>query len=114
SNPFLGAVWGNGQPIFWPTPNNEWDLAFELVTADTSVVGAKWEQPPDLGQQGIDINATRQSGAVPPPTPPYLLADDFPCVTPGFITNIVIWGSWTNDVLPVNPQSGIPDATNVT
>ena len=29
---------------------------------------------------------------------PYLLADDFLCTSPGPITNITIWGSWTNDV----------------
>jgi hypothetical protein len=108
NNPAMGAVWVNGQPIIWPAVNGQWDLAFELVTVGNA--GAKWEQPPDLSPLGIDVNATRPSGTVPPP---YLLADDFLCTTQELITNIVIWGSWSNDILPINAV-GMPDATNVT
>jgi hypothetical protein len=28
------------------------------------------------------------------------LADDFPCFSTDYITDIHIWGSWLNDILP--------------
>jgi len=43
---------------------------------------------------------------------PILLADDFLCKSTGAITNIVVWGSWLNDVLP-EPVLGQPAASNV-
>lgn len=107
NNPFVGALFGNGAPLIWPNTNVLWDLAFELVTAGPAT--AKWEQLPDLTTTGMDVNATQQ----PQPQQPFLLADDFLCTTPGYITNIVIWGSWTNDQLPINAV-GFPNATNVT
>jgi hypothetical protein len=100
--PFL-----NGSPILLGT--NQWDLAFELVTAGQQLSAAKWEQRPDLGQTGTDVNVSGQSQVASS----YLAADDFLCTSPGYITNITIWGSWLNDQLPVNAQ-GMPDATNVT
>jgi hypothetical protein len=106
NNPVLGSLFIAGFPILWPL-TNEWDLAFELITTGGITNGpAKWEQLPDLTPLGIDVNASQQ------PPPPYLLADDFLCVTPGFITNITIWGSWFHDQLPMGPQ-GFPSATNV-
>jgi hypothetical protein len=52
---------------------------------------SKWVQFPDLEpNMGLDVSTTA----------PYLLADDFPCEMPGYITNIHIWGSWYNDILP--------------
>ena len=48
-----------------------------------------WPQLPDLGSTGIDISLSR--------TP---LADDFKCTATGAITDIHIWGSFWNDVLP--------------
>ena len=51
---------------------------------------AKWVQFPDLGPTGIDVNATS----------PYILGDDFQCKVTGPITDIHIWGSWYQDILP--------------
>ncbi len=83
---------------------NSWDLAFELMSDQVIVsTGPKWEQVPDLSTNGMDVNASFLPGAQPP-QPPYLLADDFLCTSPGPITNITIWGSWTNDV-DVDPQA---------
>ncbi len=50
----------------------------------------KWEQLPDLGTTGIDVNATEM----------FVLADDFLCEAPGRLTQIDIWGSWLYDILP--------------
>jgi len=50
----------------------------------------KWEQPPDLSPEGMDVTATD----------PFVLADDFECIAAGAITNIVVWGSWYKDEVP--------------
>jgi hypothetical protein len=62
----------------------------------------KWVQLPDLSPAGMDVLATH----------PKVLADDFLCSETGLITDIHIWGSWLNDLLPKNPQ-GLPDPTQV-
>jgi len=60
----------------------------------------KWIQHPDLSFFGMDVDAMKLS--------PHLLADDFLCTRTGAITNIVIWGSWMNDLLPFdNPNNVI-------
>ncbi len=92
-----GMVYTAGYELFWPDPANSWDLAFELISEQFNVTtGTKWEQVPDLTPQGMDVNATYLPNVLPQP-PPYLLADDFLCTSPGPITNITLWGSWTND-----------------
>ena len=91
--PHLGALYIQGEPIYWPDQTKPWDLAFELISSYTELV-TKWEQPPDLSPTGIDVNDT--SYGMPNP-PPYLLADDFQCHSTGPLTDITIWGSWTND-----------------
>jgi hypothetical protein len=30
--PTVGSIWMDGGPIFWPDPNDSWDMAFELTT----------------------------------------------------------------------------------
>ncbi len=60
---------------------------------------AKWVQMPDLSPQGMDINASfeQQVGAFPQLI---VLADDFRCTSTDPITDIHLWGSWKNDLLP--------------
>jgi hypothetical protein len=91
--PYLGALYIQGEPIYWPDQTKSWDLAFELVSSYSETV-TKWEQPPDLSSTGIDVNDTSYDGMNPPPC---LLADDFQCHSTGPLTDITIWGSWTND-----------------
>ena len=50
----------------------------------------KWIQNPDLDLTGIDVNASRE----------FVLADDFECTVTGPLTEIRVWGSWLNDILP--------------
>jgi hypothetical protein len=83
----------NFLPIMWPDSTGGADMAFELLTA-------KWEQPPDLTTTGIDVNATSNNAANR-----FLLADDFQCTTTGPITNITVWGSWRNDLVPLDPAN---------
>jgi hypothetical protein len=49
----------------------------------------KWLQVPEQGQEGVDVNNTYHQ-----------LADDFQCTASGPITDIHIWGSFWNDILP--------------
>jgi len=91
--PIPGSQFFTGDPIWWPEPTNSWDLAFELTTLSEGET-AKWHQVPDLTPEGMDVHASENLVA----PPPYLLADDFLCTTPGPITNITIWGSWLDDV----------------
>lgn len=68
------------------------DAGGEVEDHEVSIeeTGYKWFQGPDIGTTGIDVNATS----------PYILADDFLCIEPGYITEIGIWGSWLSDYLP--------------
>jgi hypothetical protein len=80
-----------------------------MARADWSTTEpAKYVQLPDV-ETGMDVNATWLVGQTVPPQPIFpfvkLLADDFPCVTKGPITDIHIWGSWLNDQW--NPE-GVP------
>jgi len=48
-------------------------------------------QLPDLDKTGVDVDTTWA-----------VLADDFKCSQTGLITDIHIWGSFADDILPVN------------
>ncbi len=98
--PDVGKAFESGEPIWWPTPEDSWDLAFELISSYQNTV-SKWEQPPDLQTTGLDVNDSVE------PQPPYLLADDFQCTATGPLTDITIWGSWYHDLLPGNPTNVI-------
>jgi len=72
----------------------------------------KWLQTPDLAPTGMDVRATA----------PYLLADDFLCTEPGRLTEIALWGSWLDDVVPdptvvgfrLSIHEDIPDSVSPT
>lgn len=83
------------QPLFWPDETSSWDLAFELFS-NRGESAIKWEQWPDLSPLGMDVRTDTI------PSPPTLLADDFLCTSPGYITNITVWGSWLNDSAPAS------------
>jgi hypothetical protein len=53
-------------------------------------------QIPEQGQEGVDVNDTDN-----------LLADDFQCTASGPITDIHIWGSFNNDILPAEGPDGL-------
>ncbi len=61
---------------------------------------AKWVQLPDLSPQGTDINASIDLASSLFPTPLVVLADDFLCTSTDPITDVHLWGSWLNDLLP--------------
>ncbi|MHC4744732.1 MAG: DUF7901 domain-containing protein, partial [Planctomycetota bacterium] len=76
----------------WAHYEDEESMAEEIVE---QVV--KWQQPPDLSETGIDVDATRD---VTGRYPPQLLANDFMCTERGAITDITVYGSWWRDMLP--------------
>ncbi len=95
------AVWGMGiepypvwygelrYPPYHPLDYNSIDLAF-AIDGNIPCETVKWRQNPDLSPNGVDVMATK----------PLILADDFECNVSTFITDITIWGSWKNDILP--------------
>ncbi len=67
----------------------------------------KWVQWPDLSDiNGIDVDATHW-GPYPPMWDMQLLADDFYCNKTGPITDIYIWGSFYDDMLPTTGPNGV-------
>ncbi|VGO11802.1 hypothetical protein PDESU_00349 [Pontiella desulfatans] len=91
-----------------PLTGESLDLAFVIDGGDPDpdpYPDAKWFQPPDLSSNGFDV-ACRLQG-----DPPILLADDFLCTNHCAITNIIVWGSWLGDELPM--IDGIANPSNV-
>jgi len=98
TNPAVGDTFQEGKPIYWPTPNRSWDMAFVLTTAE-EVPECDWNpsdphkmhhpQLPDLSPMGMDVDMAIVG-----------LADDFKCAASGPITDIHFWGSFANDKLP--------------
>jgi len=60
----------------------------------------KWRQRPDIDPTGMDVNATGM----------FVLADDYLCTEFGAVTEIHIFGSWLEDLLPM----GDPNAVSFT
>ncbi len=100
-------------------------LGFSMLLATTAhadwfpdnpadLARAKWIQMPDLSPYpdqtiatGMDVLATLQGSQFAPEPLWKILADDFLCTQSGPITDVHIWGSWWEDILP---QSGtLPD-----
>jgi len=75
---------------------------------------AKYFQLPDKTEIGMDVKVGLQLPFDPQGTGlRKRLADDFPCHQRGLITDIHIWGSWKDDVLPQDTagQAGPGKAT---
>ncbi len=63
-----------------------------------------WPQLPDLTPTGMDVLATRQPTVIGNGFK--ILADDWACTETGPVSDIHIWGSWAEDILP----SGSPNS----
>lgn len=76
---------------------------------------AKWVQLPDMTPEGMDVDITLRDPDDGQDFP-YIrvLADDFQCTQTGPITDIHIWGSWKNDIVPLPVEgTSIPGSENV-
>lgn len=78
-----------------PAPDGEVEDHEVWLEEDLS----KWIQPPDLDVTGMDVHCTE----------PIILADDFECVEPGRIVEVLIWASWLDDYWPYNDNPGAVD-----
>jgi hypothetical protein len=103
------AVWSGNNGNIWnemryppghPYAPDSVDLAFSIITGQTTepnepnepnIPNAKYIQWPDLTPNGIDIRLDDADGVT------RHIADDFPCNTPGPITDVHFWGSWKYD-----------------
>lgn len=88
--PTLGSEYVSGSPLYWPTPEDSWDLAFEL-TAQTMLQELKWDQPPIPGQThgtfiGWDEKSVYRSDQI--------VADDWLCTDARPVSDIHWWGSY--------------------
>ncbi|MEJ5299065.1 MAG: hypothetical protein WHZ52_13625, partial [Armatimonadota bacterium] len=90
--PRLGAQFEKGEPIFWPSPEQSWDLAFELTTGGAG--GNKVLQPPEPRLPGI--HAHDWSGSMMREWS--TLADDWICMG-GSIVSFEWWGNYELDEL---------------
>ncbi len=96
--PILGSRYVRGNPLYWPTPENSWDLAFELK-ARPVVENLKWDQPPAPGEishtfRGWDEKSVYRSDQI--------VADDWVCQDIRPVSCIRWWGSYIGweDVVP--------------
>ena len=79
-----------------PAPDGEVE-DYDIEIEESAVSKMHFPQWPDLDTTGVDVYCM---GDV-------LLADDFLCTESGYITDINIWGSWLNDIVP--PLAEMPD-----
>ncbi|MBN1788349.1 MAG: SBBP repeat-containing protein [Sedimentisphaerales bacterium] len=103
SEPYTGPWYELTYPVGHPNSPDSIDLAFRIITTgeepnEPNEPDVKWLQRPDLTTNGVDVFASD----------PLILADDFNCSETTLITDITIWGSWKDDILPDG------DANNVT
>ncbi|MGC8862410.1 MAG: hypothetical protein ACP5R5_06485, partial [Armatimonadota bacterium] len=90
--PGLGSRYVRGAPLYWPTPEDSWDLAFELTALTiVSQDDIKWNQPPIPGEiertfVGWDEKSVYQSDQI--------VADDWLCVDPRPVSDVHWWGSY--------------------
>ncbi len=57
--PSPGAMYQAGAPIFWPTPADSWDMAFQLTTLPTCIPA---DVNCDSAVNGLDIAAVKAPG----------------------------------------------------
>ncbi|MBU0617762.1 MAG: hypothetical protein KKI02_08595, partial [Planctomycetes bacterium] len=116
--PVVGDAYVSGAPICWPTPDNSWDLAFQLTATHEEEPGLvpkwtqepgcydgfdaesnlwwpgegpgipKWAQPPNVNWPGIHSDQTIQ------------LADDWRCEG-GLVTDLHWFGNYENELVGV-------------
>lgn len=113
--PVLDSVYMNGWPLFWPTEDDSWDLAFELTTKEIPpkppVPHLKWSQPPieidPNNEMPVYCGWDEPSYSAPMVGAPPIMkvvADDYRCIGSMPVTSVHWWGSylgWDNYILPL-------------
>lgn len=112
--PHAGDAFAQGEPIFWPTPEQSWDAAFRLTSRHaTGLTEPKWRQPLYPQPMGFDAesNLWWQTEDVPKwfqgsdtaspglhTDPTIELADDWLCEG-GVVTDLHWYGNYELDDL---------------
>ncbi len=91
---FRVSTAGTGSPLGAAKDGEVEDHKVRIIEEPPPDPEAKWWQPPDLTELGVDVSATFTN----------LMADDFECTQTGAITRVVVWGSWRDNEYP--PEGG--------
>lgn len=102
-SPHVGDVYQGGGPLFFPTPDKSWDMAFELTSKKLTTV-VKWDQPPLREPSGTgDYYGWDDTSMYRGET---IVADDWVCTTALPVSDIHWWGSYPYYAEPVPPVIG--------
>jgi len=117
TDPILGSPYMFGQPIYWPTRTQSWDMAFELTTKEIPpkkpVPHLKWSQPPievDPNSEIPEYSGWDQPSYATPiagtSDTMRIVADDYRCLGSMPVTSIHWWGSYYGMTQPgmIPPQ----------
>ena len=124
TSPVLGSMYLNGMPLWWPTEDDSWDLAFELTTKHIPpkppVPHLKWSQPPIEVDPSSEIPVYSGWDQLSflinnPGAPDYMriVADDFRCLGSMPVTSLHWWGSYFGLVEPGTVPPALPIAWNI-
>jgi len=103
-----GDTFVDGEPIFWPSPDEPWDLAFELIPYPTT--DPRWSQPPE---PYVPANAYTGWDELSIYSGPQIVADDWLCRTDQPVTEVHWWGSFDDWYGPQPPVEEMPDAFHI-
>ncbi|TWT42038.1 Endoglucanase C precursor [Phycisphaerae bacterium RAS1] len=101
-DPHIGMLYDQGFPIYWPTPDESWDMAFEL-SSRSSGQGIKWDQPPMFSPQSPYPNCFWGWDELSHYACCQIMADDYLCSDARPITDIHWWGSYRDWQEPIPP-----------
>jgi|GEM_PF-2130637 len=95
---FRYTTYNTYDSLSYKGPADDGEVIDQLIEVVSEEDKSKMHRPqlPNLTTDGVDVYCMEgESGKI-------VLADDFMCMETGLITDIHIWGSWLNDVVPWN------------
>ena len=101
--PVLGSMYLAGANLWFPTPQDSWDVAFELLSGAADV---KWSQPPAPYDPPDAIHGWDEYSVY---GNLQIVADDWLCESSAPVSDIHWWGSFI-DWGELGPPSEMPDA----
>ena len=124
TNPILGMPYIIGEPIYWPTTAESWDMAFELTTKEPPpkkpVPHLKWSQPPievDPNSRIPEYSGWDEPSYATPIAGTYdnmrVVADDYRCLGNMPVTSIHWWGSYYGLVEPGTMPTELPTSWKI-
>jgi hypothetical protein len=104
--PGPGSVYEQGEPIYWPTPEESWDTAFTLTTTGVGGTYIKWSQPPEPYVPADAFNGWDEY-SVYGDNSRQIVGDDWVCQNEDPISDVHWWGSfigWGHQEPPLMPD----------